>query len=106
MPRTLALAAALLACLSAPAAAQDKKPDAKPKEIDKATVEVWKKHGFDGGWMRTVGGSTWLSSEYPKQFDDAVPAMWARPSKRGISDDDLKDLPQVDVIDLEALGSL
>ena len=52
------LMAAMLACVPAASFGQDKKPDAKPQEIDKKTIAAWEKRGFEFGWvwaMRTWG---------------------------------------------------
>ena len=54
------LVVAIIVSLPAPALGQDKKPDAKPKEIDKATIAAWEKRGFKlwspEHWPRWVRG--------------------------------------------------
>ena len=89
------LVVAMIAFLPAPALGQDKKPDAKPKEIDKATIAAWEKRDFDAGWLRERGGREWLTSDYPKGHD-AIPVLVHRGVARDLTDADLKDLPPVE----------
>lgn len=95
-------AAAVLVCAASlppvPATAQEKKSDpVQPKGIGEATLRAWSERGFDGGWMRARGGTTWLRSDYPKGYDDAMPALWPRGAGRNVTDETLKDLPPVEV---------
>jgi Leucine-rich repeat (LRR) protein len=65
--------------------------------LGEATLEAWLRRGFDGGWMRERGGTVWLNSAYPKGYYDAIPALWPRRRDRELSNEDLKELPQVAV---------
>jgi hypothetical protein len=85
-------AVAVLACATAPLAAQEKQPPG----IDRATAEAWKKRGFVAGWLRELDGRVALTPEYPKD-GRAIPALWYGYSDRDPADDDLKDLPAVGV---------
>jgi hypothetical protein len=91
------LVVALVVCGGNTLHAQDKQPQAKPTGIDKASAEAWKKRDFEVGWMRHRGGRGWLTPEYPKDAGDAIPALWYRGSGRELTNDDLKDLPPVNV---------
>src|SRR5262245_65509607 len=102
MNRLLVLALFVCVCvvLSPHVVADDKKPEPKePKGISNETLKAWSERGFNGGWMRQRQGTTWLRSDYPKGYDDAIPALWIRGAghRRRITDVELKDLPELAV---------
>jgi hypothetical protein len=69
----------------------------KPKGIEGATAQAWSERGFEAGWKRERGGQVWLTTEYPKGTEGAVPALWPRDFGRAPTDESLKDLPVVEV---------
>ncbi len=92
------LIAALLVCFGSLLHAQEKQPDAKPKGISKETAAAWKKRGFDAGWMFVKRGRLDVTAEYPKDAKEAIPALWwGLGAERDMTDDDLKDLPAVEI---------
>src|SRR5262245_7129664 len=90
------LAVAMIACLPAAAFGQEKKPEANSKELDKATIAVWEKKGFEVGWLREEAGRAQLYKSRPKGTGAAIPAVWYDDGRR-LTAEDLKDLPPVEV---------
>ena len=89
------LMAAMMACVPAASCGQDKKPDAKPQEIDKKTIAAWEKWGFGlhvpPSYARFVRSDFLLSHE-------PIPDIPIFEPKHGvITDLSLENLPPVEI---------